>query len=313
MDGAGEFRPLILLLVLSVALFEFGWRRWASRRGYDLRAAVASLGVMLLGIVPKQIGGVVTGFVLFGAQEIAPWHLPMNDWRVWAACFIGVELAYYWFHRFSHTVRWFWANHAVHHSSNEFVLPSAYRLGWFGTLMGSWLFFVPLVLVGFPPLMVAGLLGANLLYQLFLHTELVGRLGWFEYLLNTPSHHRCHHSRESEYLDCNFGGVVIVFDRLFGTFRAERKDRRPDYGLVHRLDSRNPFWIGLHELAAIWQDVRLARGLREIAAILFSSPGRSKALAAAIRQSRSGKDMRPAKQDAQGRATNRPHSGRIRP
>lgn len=137
MSGAGEYRLVILSLAMTLALGEFAWRRWASDWGYDARSAAASLGVMLLGVIPKQLGALVIGTVLFGAAQLAPWRLPADDWRVWAACFVGVEFAYYWFHRFNHTVRWFWANHAVHHSSNEFVLPSAYRLGWFGPVMGS--------------------------------------------------------------------------------------------------------------------------------------------------------------------------------
>lgn len=280
---AQDYRPLILSLALALALAEFSWRRWGSRRGYDLRSASASLGVMALGIVPKQFGAAITGIILFALARLAPWQLPMDDWRVWVACFAGVEFAYYWFHRGSHMIRWFWANHAVHHSANEFVLPSAYRLGWFGPLMGSWLFFAPLVLVGFPPAMVVGLLGANLLYQYLLHTELVGRLGPLEWVLNTPSHHRAHHSREEDYLDCNFGGVVIVFDHLFGTFRAEPKNRKLEYGLVHRLESNNPLLIGLHELAAMWRDVLAVPGWRQKVTVLLSTPADSQKLAEGFR------------------------------
>lgn len=157
---------------------------------------------------------------------------------------------------------------------------------------------MPLVLAGFPPAMVVGLLGANLLYQYLLHTELVGRLGWLEYVLNTPSHHRAHHSREEEYLDCNFGGVVIVFDRMFGTFRLERERGRLDYGLVHQLESNNPLRIALHELRSMLRDATLGRNWREKAAILFSAPAHSEALATAILQSRVGKDLPPARKKA---------------
>ena len=283
MSGANEYRPFILALALALALAELIWRRWGLGRGYDLGSAAASLGVMVLGIVPKQIGALVLGTVLFALSWLAPWRMPMDDWRIWVACFLGVELAYYWFHRCSHMIRWFWANHAVHHSANEFVLPSAYRLGWFGPLMGSWLFFAPLVLIGFPPAMVMGLLGINLLYQYLLHTELVGRLGPLEWVLNTPSHHRVHHSREEAYLDCNFGGVVIVFDRLFGTYRAEPEGRRLDYGLVHRLESNNPLRIGLHELGVLWHDVLVVPGWRQKVAVLFASPADSERLAESSR------------------------------
>ncbi|WP_240950356.1 sterol desaturase family protein [Novosphingobium sp. ERN07] len=179
------------------------------------------------------------------------------------AGFFAVEFAYYWFHRFSHTVRWMWATHAVHHSSREYVLPSAVRLGWTEFFSLGWTFFAALVLIGFPPTVVAVLLGANLIYQFPLHTEAVRRLpNWVEAVFNTPSHHRAHHASETEFLDCNFGGVLIVWDRVFGTFRAEPHDRALRYGLVHDLDSRNPVRIALHEWRRLFGDIARARGKR---------------------------------------------------
>jgi len=286
-DAVVEFGPVIMSLALVLVLAEFGWRRWSSQKGYDLGSALASLGVALIGAVPKQLATPVTGVILFALSTLAPWQLPADDWRVWALGFAGVEFAYYWFHRLSHTVRWFWANHAVHHSSNELVLPSATRLGWFGPIMGSWVFFAPLVLIGFPPGMIVGLIAANLLYQFVLHTELVGQLGPLEWVLNTPSHHRAHHSRQAAYLDCNFGGVVIVFDRLFGTFRSAPVAHNMEYGLVHPLETRNPLKIGLHELVAMYRDVLAAPGLRQKWAVISSPPAESERLAQRFRELRS--------------------------
>lgn len=139
--------------------------------------------------------------------------------------------AYYWFHRFSHTVRWLWATHAVYHSASEFTLPAAVRLGWTGLFSLGWLIYLPLILTGFPPLMVATLLAANLLYQYTLHTEAIDRLGPLELVLNTPSHHRAHHASDVPFLDCNFGGMLIIYDRLFGTFRRESDGGGLTYGL----------------------------------------------------------------------------------
>ncbi len=168
---------------------------------------------------------------------------------------MGQEFCYYWFHRAAHRVRWFWATHAVHHSPNEFNLGIAYRFGWTGRLAGNAVFYVPMIWLGFPPQAVFATLALNLLYQFWLHTEWVPKLGWLEYVLNTPSHHRVHHASNAEYIDRNYGGVLIVFDRLFGTFAAERDDLPCRYGLVTPLMSNNPIRIAFHEWLKMAKDL----------------------------------------------------------
>jgi len=252
--------PWILAVMLALVLAEAFWRRRAGR-GYDAGSAAASLGVAIGQALFRPLGAIVIGMAFLALAGIAPVQFPADDWRTWAAGFVALEFAYYWFHRFSHTVRWMWATHAVHHSSPEYVLPSAIRLGWTELLSLGWLFFAALVLVGFPPLVVVTLLGINLVYQFPLHTEAIRSLGPLEWVLNTPSHHRAHHSSEPEYLDCNFGGVLIVWDRLFGTFRPEPEGRTLRYGLVHAIDTRNPVRIALHEWGRLLTDMRRAQGL----------------------------------------------------
>lgn len=266
--------PVVLVAILALAFAEYFWRMRVAGRGYDLGAALASLGVAVGGAVLKPLGAIVIGGTYLFFHEIAPLSLPIEDRRVWAIGFLALEFSYYWFHRWSHTIRWLWATHVVHHSAAEFTLPAAIRLGWTGVLSGGWLVFAPMVLAGFPPLMVGTLLGLNLLYQYFLHTEAVGKLGPLELVLNTPSHHRVHHSSDEGYLDSNFGGVVIVFDRLFGTYKEEPADRRLRYGLVHPITSRNPVKIALHEWVRMWSDARNARGVLRWRA-LFGRPGTS--------------------------------------
>lgn len=263
--------PLILVIMLALVLAEFLWRR-QSLRGYDGGAVAASLGVALGQAVIRPATGLVLGAILFALADVTPLHWPSQDWRTWVAGFIAVEFAYYWFHRFSHTLRWMWATHAVHHSSPEFVLPSAIRLGWTEFLSLGWVFFGALVLAGFSPLVVVTLLGVNLVYQFPLHTEAVGRLGPLEWALNTPSHHRAHHGSDPEFLDCNFGGVLIVWDRLFGTFREAPEDRTIRYGLVHDLDSRNPVTIALHEWGRMLGDMRKADGARAKLMVALGRP-----------------------------------------
>ena len=188
--------------------------------------------------------------------------------------FVGLEFFYYWFHRASHTVRWFWASHSVHHSPNQFNLAAAYRLGWFGRFTGTSLFFTPLVLLGFTPQTVLTALFLNLLYQFWIHADWIPKLGWLEYVLNTPSTHRVHHARNPEYLDANFGGVLIVFDRLFGTYVAERGDVPCDFGLVSpAVSSRNPFVLNFEPWIGLAKDLASARSPREVWMYLFGAPG----------------------------------------
>jgi sterol desaturase/sphingolipid hydroxylase (fatty acid hydroxylase superfamily) len=157
--------------------------------------------------------------------------------------FLLVEFAYYWMHRMSHTIAWMWATHSVHHSAEQLNLPAAIRLGATGLISLEWLPFVPLVYFGIAPAVVTGLLAFNLLYQFFLHSELIPKLGALEWVFNTPSHHRVHHARNERYLDRNFGGVLIVYDRLFGTVAIEREDEPPVYGLRGERRGLNPFVI----------------------------------------------------------------------
>jgi sterol desaturase/sphingolipid hydroxylase (fatty acid hydroxylase superfamily) len=170
-------------------------------------------------------------------------------------------------------VRWFWATHAVHHSPNEISFATAYRLGWTGKLTGTPLFFLPLVLLGFSPMMVLAAVGINLLYQFWLHADWIPKLGYLEWVLNTPSHHRVHHASNPEYLDANYGGVMIVFDRLFNTCREEREDLPCRYGLVKPVTSYNPFRIALFEWQALLVDLGRARNWRERFGYLFGPPG----------------------------------------
>ncbi len=264
--------PAVLLFFVLLALVEWQWRR-RSHRNYDWRASLASLGVAAVQFAIKPItAGFVTA-IFVAVHAVAPVTLPIGDWRVWIAAFFAVEFVYYWFHRASHEVNWFWATHSVHHSANEMTLPAAIRLGWTGQITGVWAFFMPLILIGFPPVMVVGLLGANLIYQYALHTEAVGKL-WkpVEFVFNTPSHHRAHHASDEEFLDKNYGGVLIVFDRMFGTF-AEEPDRGGlTYGLVKPLESHNPVRIAFHQWIVLGRALRDAKSWQRRLAVLIGSP-----------------------------------------
>jgi len=264
--------PFLLLTMLAFVIGEVVWRTRIARRGYNVHGALASLG---LGVGNVLIGGaqaIVLAAIFLAAAKIAPVHWSIGNWRTWVVGFFAVEFAYYLFHRASHRVRWIWASHAVHHSPEEMTFLSAIRLGWTNLLSGGWLFQLPLVLAGFDPRLVFGLLAFNLHYQFFLHTESVGRLGPLEWVLNTPAHHRVHHGSNAAYLDRNFGGVLIVFDRLFGTFAAERPDDPIRYGLVHPLGTNNPLKIAFGEWRRLASDLRRAGSFGAAARIALGPP-----------------------------------------
>ncbi|NEX61677.1 sterol desaturase family protein [Noviherbaspirillum galbum] len=189
------------------------------------------------------------------------------------ALFIGQEFCYYWFHRAAHRVRWFWCNHAVHHSPNELNLSTAIRIGFAGKLSGVSLFFAPLIWLGFDPRIVFATLSLNLLYQFWIHATWIPKLGWLEGILNTPSAHRVHHASNLDYLDANYGGVLLIFDRMFGTYVPEQ-DRQPCiYGLVHPLRTNNLLKVEFFEWMALARDLRGARSLRAVLGHLFMPPG----------------------------------------
>lgn len=269
--------PGWLAVVFALIAIEIVWRV-ASGRGYDRRNALTTLGLAAGNIPAAILNGLLVGSVFATAGKIAPIHLSLGDWKTWATGFFAVEFAYYWFHRASHRVRWLWATHAVHHSPEQMTLLSSLRLGWTNPLSAGWVFYVPLVLVGFNPRLVGLLLALDLRYQFFLHTEARISFGPLELLLNTPSHHRVHHGRNDAYLDCNYGGVLIVFDRLFGTFRAERAEEPVDFGLKGRQIEPNPIRLAFREWRDLIRDLRDAQGARHALRIALAPPATAVAL-----------------------------------
>jgi sterol desaturase/sphingolipid hydroxylase (fatty acid hydroxylase superfamily) len=199
--------------------------------------------------------------------------IPLNTFWGLLVLLLSQEFCYYWFHRASHRVRWFWANHAVHHSPNQYTLSSAYRLGITGKVTGMLLWFLPMCLIGFTPKVVVISFVANLLFQFWIHAEWIPKLGWLEGIINTASAHRVHHAANLEYLDANYGGVLLVFDRLFGTYVPERDDIKARYGLVKPVDTYNPIKVCFWEYGPLLRDLRKARSAREVLGYLFAPPG----------------------------------------
>ncbi len=273
MFGIDKFLLFVALpMVVSASLIEA--LVLARLGGYDWRATGVSLLDLVLRIaiqifLPLSIAAPL----ILLAYEHRLGDVALDTAPALLALFIGQEFCYYWYHRAAHRVRWFWCNHAVHHSPNQLNLSAAYRIGILGRLTGAAVFFVPLVWLGFPPKVVFAMLQLNLLYQFWIHATWIPKLGWLEYLLNTPSAHRVHHAANLEYLDANYGGVLIVFDRLFGTYRAERDDVPCRYGLVKPMTSYNPLRVEFQAWGQLVRDLVRARSLRAVLGTLLMAPG----------------------------------------
>jgi sterol desaturase/sphingolipid hydroxylase (fatty acid hydroxylase superfamily) len=264
---------LAMPILVSIALIEAVlYPRLAGRR-YPWAEAMGSLGVALGQMIVRVLaGGLALGW-FFWLHSVTPLRIALDGPIAILSLFLAVEFVYYWHHRLSHEIRWLWATHSVHHSANHLNFFAALRLGWTGEISGAALLFAPVVLIGFHPLALLAMLAINLLYQFFVHNDYIGKLGPLEHILNTPSNHRVHHGSNEAYLDRNYGGILIVFDRLFGTYTEEREDDPPRFGLVEPIATSNPFRIALHEWAAIARDLKLARGWRERWLVLFGRPG----------------------------------------
>jgi sterol desaturase/sphingolipid hydroxylase (fatty acid hydroxylase superfamily) len=198
-----------------------------------------------------------------------PWQIPVAWWSL-VLVLILANITYYWEHRIAHEVRLLWTQHAVHHSSRDMNIITGVR---FGPLEGLWslIAHIPLALMGFPPEMILFCVITVLAYQTWLHTELIGKLGPLEQVLNTPSHHRVHHGSDEKYLDKNYGGILIVWDRLWGTFQVE--EETPRYGLKRDFDSQNPVAVWFSEWPALMRDLGRASSLRVAVGLLFRRPG----------------------------------------
>ena len=254
--------PVFFLLIgaeLVVAL-------WEQKKAYRLHDSINDLSC---GITEQMVGIFLKGLLFAGYLGTFGFAMrrginlvdvqsysPAGKWVAAVLLFLGVDLAYYWFHRIAHEYNAPWAGHVVHHSSEDYNLAVALRQGTFQGVF-SWVFYLPLALLGFPPAWFAAMSSFDTLYQFWIHTRLIGKLGPLELVLNTPSHHRVHHGRNPKYLDKNYAGTLIIWDRMFGTFQVEEEE--PVYGLTKPLDSWNPLWANVHVWRDLFRDAWLAR------------------------------------------------------
>ncbi len=258
---------------LATILIEAGFAWWRKAKVFDLADSLTSLhfGVM------SQLAGAVTKFAAFGIYVLVFDHLRVTTWSMnslvaWTAALILYDFCYYWLHRMGHEVGVLWAAHVVHHSSEYYNLTTALRQTSSGALLG-WIFYLPMAVMGVPPLMFVTVGLIDLLYQYWVHTELVGRLGPLDRILVTPSNHRVHHGQNDYCIDRNYGGILILWDRLFGTFVEEREGEPVVYGVRKPLASYNPIWGNLHFYSDLWDAVKRERGLFAKLGVLLAPPG----------------------------------------
>ena len=257
----------LAFIVLAVA--EIVWDRLTGARP-KLAETGANVVIAVVGeALNRTAYGLIFVVGLFLAEPLALFEIPMTWWS-WVLAILVADVSYYWMHRCEHQTRLLWSYHVVHHSSPEFNLTTAYRLAWAEGLVG-WLFFVPMILIGFDPVQTLVAILVGLTYQTWIHTTKIGRLGWLEGILNTPAAHRVHHGSNDRYLDRNYGGILMIWDRMFGTYQTE--EEAVTFGITEPLNSANPLVINFHEILAIARDCFRSRRLSDIAGYVFGRPG----------------------------------------
>ena len=260
--------PVFLLLII----IEFFYGIIKKDNNYRINDALTS---MSLGLISRFVPLLGLGFQYVAYKYVAQYYnlklLNLEETWVWVVSFILYDICYYWMHRMHHEIKIFWATHVVHHHGEEFNLATALRQTSSGFLW-KWVFFLPVFIIGVPPEVYVSVAGVNLIYQFWVHTEHVGRLGFLEYLFITPSNHRIHHAQNDDYLDANYGGVFILWDRIFGTFIDERKDLKPVYGTVKPLKSFNPFWANIEVFYQMILDSYRTKKLKDKVYVWFSPP-----------------------------------------
>jgi sterol desaturase/sphingolipid hydroxylase (fatty acid hydroxylase superfamily) len=263
--------PIVIAIPFFALLIAFeAYLAVRKEEVYDRKDAWTNIALGFGSVAFSVVFSIIQTFFYIGVYEnLAPHHMPMNVWWSWAILLIVDDFAYYWFHRFSHEIRFFWNFHVVHHSSNQYNLSVAVRQSWFSGV-AHWIFYLPAAFLGFPLWAFLTMHALNLIYQFWIHTKLVGRIGFLENILNTPSHHRVHHGVNDEYLDRNYGGIFIFWDKLFGTFTAETET--PRYGITTPLESRNWLWINSHGWTEMWTAMRARKTFSGKLRCVFGAP-----------------------------------------
>jgi sterol desaturase/sphingolipid hydroxylase (fatty acid hydroxylase superfamily) len=260
--------PFFIALLVAEAVFSALQKRDLFEAKDTFTSLAMGIGNVLSGLLSKLL----VLWTLAFCWQFRLFEIPFDAWWGWVLVFFADDFSYYWFHRTSHNCRFFWASHVVHHSSERYNLGTALRQTWTGNLTGSFVFWLWMPLLGFHPQMVMMMQSISLIYQFWIHTEVIGKLPRpFELIFNTPSHHRVHHGSDIKYLDLNHAGILIIWDRLFGTFQPE--EEHPTYGLTKNIGTYNPVRVAFHEWVDIGRDVARASTWRDRLLYIFGPPG----------------------------------------
>jgi len=273
---APDERQLIFVVATPVFIVVTVWEYLRIRHDPTRMDVPEALRNFALGAGYQLTELLFAGLIAFPVYAFLYHHRLLDlelNWATGLLTFLGVDFCFYWMHRSSHRIRWFWAAHVVHHSSERMNFSTAMRQNATNIFNGMWLFYVPLALIGFNPVWIGVAYALSLVYQFFIHTTLVGKLpGWVETVFNTPSHHRVHHGRNPGYIDRNYGGTLIVWDRLFGTFVAEDEQSPPDYGITRPVHSRNLLVLWTHEYVDLFRAMARPGGLKARLKHLWKPP-----------------------------------------
>lgn len=264
----------LILLALSPLFLTFVVYEFVTHRKlYDIKDSLANTALALLHQGSDAIALVLLMPYFYWLHQFALFDISLNITTVFIA-FLLQDFLYYWFHKASHHIHWLWAAHVVHHSSTKMNFSTAFRQSLMYPIAGMWLFWMPMIVLGFEPTIVFTVVALNLAYQFFVHTQMVDKLGWFEKIFNTPSHHRVHHSTNKAYLDRNFAGVLIIWDKLFGTYVQENDEKHGPcrYGIVGQIESNNPFFISFHQWTHMFKTAYKAQGIKAKWQVLFAYP-----------------------------------------
>ncbi len=258
--------PVMILLVV----LEYVLRIREMREDYDHKDALAAAGVGIGNLISSALFKALLFGIILYFYNLVPWYIP-HTWWAYILCLVAIDFFRYWAHRVAHEQRFWWATHVTHHSSEQYNFTVSFRLSWVQHI--KVIFFIPVALMGFDPFVFFICNQLEVLYQFWLHTELIGKLPRpIEFLFTTPSHHRVHHGKDAKYLDKNYGSTLIIWDRIFGTFQPE--EEKPNYGILKPpVKAYNPVHLVFHEWTDIFRDMARYRSPRAWKRILFGSPG----------------------------------------
>ena len=241
-----NFIPYAVPFFLLMIVLELFWGWWKDNNTYRVNDSINSLSLGLLSTVTKFVFLNIGLLVFSGIEEnYAIWAFNSSSLGHWLLAIMLYDFLYYWFHRVSHERQFFWGSHVVHHQSEDYNLSTALRQTS-TSFFTTWVFFIPCFFLGMPITMYVSIASAHLIYQFWVHTQHISTLGFLEWFMVTPSNHRVHHAQNPDYIDKNYGGLLIIWDRLFGTFQKEHREQPAIYGIRAPLASWNPIWANLH-------------------------------------------------------------------